>query len=302
MNPQQRTTWLRDSLDMAFQALAASPELRSALVYKGARILALRLGGEHRASYDLDANLLHTFTREFPDPDRLLTVLEERFDRALRAYAEAQDPVRYEIEQVQIVRRPRRDHPLGWNAYDVSVRLRDLRHEGVRGLPTLTFDIAAPETLGDHAIKPLMVGDETVFAYTLERIAGEKMRAFLSSLPTYRTKVQKPGESVRVKDLYDVTKILQVRPLTDLDFWLCAAEEFRLACASRYIDCRGLATFAEAIDVTRATYDIETTLPKDVGFETAWLAITAIVAFWERHEILPFEFPLPNGQLSETDA
>ena len=183
---------------------------------------------------------------------------------------------------------------MGWNAFDVTVILRDFQNEGVLGLPNITFDIAAPEELGKNAIAPLEIGEDSVFAYTLERIAGEKMRAFLSTLESYRRKIKKPGDSVRVKDLYDVSKILRVFPISQREFWENAGIEFQLACASRFIDCDGMGTFAENVEVTRATYEAEETLPKDVSFDEAWRAVQSIVGNWEALQIIPFTNPLPN--------
>lgn len=294
MNPTQRQTWIRDALDMAFQALASCPALHDKLVYKGGRVLALRLGGEQRASYDLDANLLREFASKHPDRFEQARVLGDLFGEAIQTHAEAQDPVRYELMNVRVKHRPRADHPLGWNAFEVVVKLRDFMNEGVLGLPNVEFDVAAPEELGANAIAPLGVGEETVFAYTLERIAGEKMRAFLSSLPAYRNKVKKPGDAVRAKDLYDVSKILSVQPIDEVDFWKDAAEEFRLACASRYIDCTGIETFAEDFDVTRSTYETDATLPNDTDFDAAWRAVEDIVRFWETVGIFPLHFQLPD--------
>lgn len=295
MNPTQRQAWIRDALDMAFQALASSSTLHDKLVYKGARVLALRLGGEQRASYDLDANLLLSFAKEHPDRNEQAQILNDLFQQAIQDHIDSLDPVRYELLEVRVKHRPRADHPLGWNAFEVIVKLRDFMNEGVLGLPNVEFDVAAPEELGTSAIAPLDVGGETVFAYTLQRIAGEKMRAFLSSLPSYRNKVKKPGDAIRAKDLYDMSKILGAHPISEISFWKEAAEEFRLACASRYIDCTGIDTFSEDIDVTRSTYDTDATLPKDVEFDTAWHTIETIILFWESIGIFPFHFPLTSS-------
>lgn len=295
MNPVQRQAWIREALDMGFQALASCPALHDKLVYKGGRVLALRLGGDQRASYDLDANLLLAFARNHPDRNEQADVLGELFNQAVRTHIDAQDPVRYELLDVRVRHRPRSDHPLGWNAFEVVVKLRDFMNEGVLGLPNIEFDVAAPEELGANAIAPLGVGEETVFAYTLERIVGEKMRAFLSSLPAYRSKVKKPGDAVRAKDLYDVSKILDAHPIGEVNFWEDAAEEFRLACASRYIDCNGIDTFSEDLEVTRSTYETDATLPKDIDFDMAWHAVENIIRFWGTLGIFPFHFQLPDG-------
>lgn len=63
----------------------------------------------------------------------------------------------------------------------------------------------------------MLVDGHVVMAYTLQRIAGEKLRAFLSSLPTYRRQVKTPGEVVRVKDIYDLACILRVAPYCQRD-------------------------------------------------------------------------------------
>ena len=58
------------------------------------------------------------------------------------------------------------------------------------------IDLSAPESLGPLAIADLDVDGRQVVAYTLERIAGEKLRAFLSTLPTHLAKIAKPGAAV----------------------------------------------------------------------------------------------------------
>lgn len=295
MNRTQQDAWKREALDMSFQALASCTALSQKIVYKGARILALRLGGQQRASYDLDANILLSFAVNVPDRDEQAAILRQLFTQAISDFASEQDPVRFEVLKLTLSHRPRNDHPMGWNAFDVKVQLNDFSNDGVRGLPSIDFDVAAPETLGEVAVAPLEVDGHTVFAYTLERIAGEKLRAFLSSLPAYRSKVQKPGDAVRVKDLYDVARILSVHSLEgDAAFWKNAGEEFQLACASRYIDCAGINTFSEDIGVTQAIYQADPTLPKDVDFNDAWNSIASIVAHWERLGILPVANPIPG--------
>ncbi|MBS0212000.1 MAG: nucleotidyl transferase AbiEii/AbiGii toxin family protein [Proteobacteria bacterium] len=292
MNPQQQRDWKQHALDTVFHALAESRELSKYLVYKGARILALRLGGAHRASYDLDANLLEAFSRDFPAREDQVTRLTSLITEAITSYVESQDPVRFALGEVKVEHRPRDSHPLGWNAFDVAIRLHDRANEGVRGLPTITFDIAAPEPLGVTAVAPLTVGDQEVYAYTLERLAGEKMRAFLSTLPRYRAKVAKPGESIRTKDIYDVAKILRTHPIGDLEFWSSAGVEFQMACAARRIDCEGIQTFEETLDVTRTIYEKDPTIPTDLAFEDAWEGIRIIVACWDAAGMAAFEHPL----------
>ena len=124
------------------------------------------------------------------------------------------------------------------------------------------------------------------------RIAGEKLRAFLSSLPQYREKVKKRGEAVRVKDIYDIERIARVHPLDNGEFWSKAGEEFRLACESRFVDCLGIDSFEQDLATTQSTYENDPTIPNEISFNDAWHTIREVVAFLEANRIIPFEFPL----------
>ena len=183
-------------------------------------------------------------------------------------------------------------HPLGWNAFKIRIRLADLALPRGTSPPTLVIDLSAPESLGPSATAALDIAGHQVVAYTLERIAGEKLRAFLSTLPTYLVKIAKPGATVRAKDLYDVTRIAKAKPFADVMFWDAVAVEFQHACASRYVDCVGIESFAEHLAVTRAAYEVDATIPKDISFDAAWRAIREIVARFEATGVVPRSYPL----------
>ena len=143
-------------------------------------------------------------------------------------------------------------------------------------------------------MEPLELAGRTVLAYSLARIAGEKLRAFLTSLPTYRSKLNRPGEAVRAKDLFDLTMIFRNRPLPgEAAFWESAGREFHIACESRYVDCIGLGSFREQWDVTRKTYESSGAVGRDIPFEEVEATLRHIVTFLEEHGVVPFEFPLP---------
>jgi hypothetical protein len=180
---------------------------------------------------------------------------------------------------------------MGWDAFKVRINVTNLGRS-IRGVPALEIDVAAPEALLDTSVSTIDVGGHQVFAYTLERIAGEKLRAFLSSLPAYRRKVSKPGSTVRAKDLYDIARIHRHHDIANVGFWTMVGKEFRSACRSRYIDCDGLSTFQEEWDVTRSTYAKEAVL-KDLPFEEVEAVLTAVVRFLEANRFIPCSFPLP---------
>lgn len=283
--------WKSQVLDEIFVALAASRPLGAALVFKGARVLNLLLG-VGRQSFDLDSNLTAPFVEKCPQREAQRLFLEQEITKAVRRHFERQEPVRYELTVLRVKTYPPKSHKRGWDAFKVKMNVDDLGKHA-KGLPALEIDVAAPECLLPDSVAPLNVGGGLVLAYTLERIAGEKLRAFLSSLPAYRAKVKKPGKAVRAKDLYDVSRIFQVHRLEDGEFWQRVGMEFRVACESRYIDCAGLTTFQEHWAVTRKTYE-EATIPKDISFEEAEAAIVAVVGYLEQRAILPFHFPLPE--------
>jgi hypothetical protein len=79
MDPLEKLTeadrWKSTILDQVFKALVSSPDLSKLLVYKGARILRLRLGEMLRASFDIDASLSN-FAANADKPANLETIKE----------------------------------------------------------------------------------------------------------------------------------------------------------------------------------------------------------------------------------
>ena len=291
MNPGDAEDWKEEVLKEIFQSLSGHPPLHSMLVFKGARVLNERLHEAGRRSLDIDSNLSQSFVDSMPERAIRQENLERELQIAISRYFESQSPVRYTLERIRIDPQPPLDHPHGWDGYDVRISISDHTRPHVRGLPSVTLDIAAPEPLREDSIAPLTIGTATVLAYTLERIAGEKLRAFLSSLPQYRAKMKKPGEAVRTKDIFDLARIGRVRPTGNRRFWLKAGDEFRLACSSRFIDCRGLETFEQDLATTQSSYQNDPTIPNEPGFHEAWNTIGQIVAFLEASDLIPFEFP-----------
>jgi len=299
MDPTAREQWQSEVLDAILESFAASDVLASCLVFKGARVLSKRLRTPKREPLDIDTNLDRRFADAHPGRSAQREYLSREVATALRTHFGQQEPVRFELLDVRVEFNPRQDHPRGWNAFLVSVSVRDLTKSGVRGLPVLRIDVAAPEVLDANSVAPLSIGRREVRAYTLPRFAGEKLRALLTSLPAYRRKLGRPGESVRAKDIYDLACIERERPLSDRTFWNAAGQEFRTASASRYVDCAGLTTFEEDSDVTRATYETDTTIPKDVSFEEAWAVLRAIVLLMEDRGVIPFAFAPPAANLGD---
>jgi hypothetical protein len=291
--------WQLAVLDEIFKALASSPSLSQQLIYKGARVLRLRLQEDLRASFDIDASLANFSANVGMATDEASREKIRRLvHRAIEDYFEAQEPVRYELERSTITnRRKNGPHPRGWDVYWLELHVRDLAVEtsgATQG--QLRIDIAAAEKLSDRSVSPLELDGRTINAVTLERIIGEKLRAFLSSLPYYRAKIgDRTAEGRRrVKDLYDLVRIVRRQPVTDGDFWNTVCSEFRLACESRCIDCGGYIAFIEDWDETRRLFIADKTLPDDVTFQQVETTLGLIIQFLLDKKIVPFFFELPK--------
>jgi len=293
MNPEQQINWKDAVLGEILQAVSAHESLRDALVFKGARILNLHLATQ-RQSMDIDANLQVEFQRSMPDRLKQAEWFEKQLATAIRNHFENQSTVRYVLESVKVVPKPPEvPHPQGWDGLEAKVRVSDQRLRGERSLPTVELDMAAPEMLGPDAVCNLRVAGVNVRAYALHRIAGEKLRAFLTSLPAYRDKIHSPRREARAKDLHDIARILAVRPISDTAFWQQVADEFRLACESRFVDCAGPETFRQAWPATQATYESEATLSA-VSWRDAEHALAETLDQFSKFEIFPLSFRLPS--------
>jgi hypothetical protein len=248
-----------------------------------------------RASLDIDASFANIAANASVGNDhleRLRTLAQE----AITAHFESQQPVRYTLQRSTIRNRRRiGNHPRGWNVYWLDLEVRDMAANDYLGpAPALRIDIAAPELLSEHSISTIQLNGRPVQAVTLERMAGEKLRAFISSLPAYRNKIREKIHGPRSKDLYDLARIYRKRPLEDRVFWQISGQEFYLACQSRCIDCEGIRTFKEQWDTTRLVYRSDPTIPDDVPFVEAESTLEQIGDFLGETGRTPFAFTLPD--------
>ncbi len=243
-----------------------------------------------RASYDIDASFAANASVGRDDLERLRTLAHG----AITAHFENQQPVRYTLQDSRIANRRRTgEHPRGWDVYWLKLDIRDMaaRDNLVR---TLRIDIAASELVSEHSISTIQLNGRPIQAVTLERMVGEKLRAFISGLPAYRSKIQKPTHPPRAKDLYDLARIRRKRPLEDREFWRISGGEFYLACKSRCIDCEGSRTFKERWDKTEREYSGNPIASGDVPFTEAEETVDQVVALLGEIGPIPFAFPLPE--------
>lgn len=293
MNASQAALWKDELLNEVLLAVASSPDLRDCLIFKGARVLQILLNDQARQSLDLDSNLSLEFADQHHKRQDRIMALKELFTTAFSRYFARQSPVRYKLLSVVIEMNPRTlPHPFGWDGTSVRISVKDFKHAGVLGLPSIEIDVSSPEDLSPESICSLPVSCGVIKAYTLSRMAGEKMRAFLSSLPAYQAKIGRRADSRRVKDLFDLARICRRKPVSDLSFWRLVGEEFRRACKSRFIDCDGLSTFAEDFEETKRRYAEDQTFRGRIPFDEAWETITLVLQFLGDSRIIPFYFPI----------
>ncbi|MGA2587102.1 MAG: nucleotidyl transferase AbiEii/AbiGii toxin family protein [Candidatus Aminicenantales bacterium] len=291
MNAGKREDWKFEVISQILFALAENENIKENLIFKGALILNQYLSSP-RKSLDIDSNLTSAFIKSYPRLEQQKSFLKINIEQAISRHFEKQDPVRFELKNLKIEHMPRTSHPHGWDGFYITVSISDHENSGVRGLPNLTIDVVAPETLSEYSLTKMRLGKSKIVAYTLERIAGEKARAFLSSLRTYKDKIGKREKAIRVRDLYDLAQIVRVRKLSDNTFWKIAGNEFKLSCESRFVDCVGVSSFREEWTLAEELYKKSPTIPKDIPFKEVETFIINISKYWEKTGIIPFSFPL----------
>lgn len=288
MGPGERASWMDEALQFVLESIAAHDELRDCLVFKGARVLHQRLSQMTRQSLDLDANLSRSTVEGRSSAD-IASTLELQLSVALEHRVAAQDTIRYQLLSVRVVPNPRELHPRGWQGFNAAIRLSDALQVSQLAIPTLEIDLSAPEQLGAGAVAPLAVGDDFVYAYSAERQAAEKLRAFLQSLPAYRERYGPSLRPLRAKDVADLHAVLKEHPVSEVKFWSTVAAEFRTACEGRLVACAGWESFAVAEGDTREAFRTDAILAKIVSFDAAWASLREIVAALEGRGVFPVE-------------
>lgn len=291
MNPLQRERWVSEVLREVMTALMHDESLRQALVFKGAWILNLHLG-ESRHSMDIDASAEPGWVKEMGSMKNQEAFLREHLPSAVRRHFERQNPVRFTLEDTKFERNPMHQHPRGWDMLQVKLVIRDPSQANVRSLPPALLEVAAAESYGPDAVEWRDFLGAPALVYALHRIAGEKMRAYLTSLPEYRKKMHGGTREFRVKDLHDLARIVRQHPLEDLAFWGKVLEEFKLACESRYVDCNGPATFLQDWAQVRLRYEQDRHL-SSISWTEAETALNQILKGISANAGFPWRFEVP---------
>lgn len=277
--------------DFVLDALGKHEALRERLAFKGARILTRYLQDGGRASMDLDATLLAPI-QDTTDRHEHASAISRELKRAIERHVDDQPVVQFYLVDVKVVPKPRqREHHRGWNAFEVVVRLSDRSGRQLHGPSPVKIDIVAPEGLQAGALDQLPIGTGFVRSYSLPLLAGEKLRALLSSLPPHLLKMGSAPRAVRAKDVCDIARIVKK---VDFDeaFWTVAAGHFRHACQERLVDCCGPSAFLDHRSAIAAAYRSDVGLEANIPFEDAWPAFERALVTVSTHCQFPWRFPL----------
>ena len=57
---------------------------------------------------------------------------------------------RYELRGIRATSYPPKLHPMGWDAFKIKLSIDDLTKSGVRGLPGIEIDVAAPRGIAGN--------------------------------------------------------------------------------------------------------------------------------------------------------
>ena len=195
-------------------ALFSDDELFDTLVLKGGNALALVHKVGSRASVDMD------FSMEQPFSD-----LEKARVRIFEALKREFESIGYVVFDEKFEVRPsqrNQDQPEWWGGYIVEFKLVDrklykelgndiesLRRRaevvGPQQMRKYTIDISHHEFCEGKVKRE--VDDYSVYVYSLEMIAAEKLRAICQQMPEYEYRVLRTKRP-RARDFYDIRQII----------------------------------------------------------------------------------------------
>lgn len=197
-------------------AVVSDDELMNTLVLKGGNALALAHSISTRSSLDLDFSM----ESDFHDPEGIKTRMQRALEREFKTYE-------IEVFDFQWNPKPSPKHPTTpawWGGYQVEFKLtsakaaaasKGIQHKRTTALTidpgsqnrTFTIDISKYEYVAPKIAMEL--DHYTVFVYTLQMIALEKIRAICQQMPEYEhmpARLKRP----RPRDFFDIYTIALV--------------------------------------------------------------------------------------------
>lgn len=193
-------------------ALFSDDELMDILVLKGGNALALVHKVGARASVDMDFSMEEPFVDLEKASARIFATLKREFGSI--GYVVFDE--NFEVKPSQ----PREGQPEWWGGYIVQFKLAERRlydelHNdidalrrraevvGPQQMRKYTIDISHHEFCEEKVKRE--VDDYTVYVYSLEMLAAEKLRAICQQMPEYAVlRTKRP----RARDFYDIHQII----------------------------------------------------------------------------------------------
>jgi predicted nucleotidyltransferase component of viral defense system len=194
-------------------ALFLDDELLDTLVLKGGNALALIHKVGSRASVDMDFSMESAFS----DPDKTRAQIFSALKREFGSIGYIVFDENFESKPSQ----RNRNQPDWWGGYIVEFKLVDrklydeLHHDvealrrraevvGPQQMRKYTIDISHHEFCEGKVKRE--VDDYTIYVYSLEMIAAEKLRAICQQMPEYTIfRTKRP----RARDFYDIHQIVE---------------------------------------------------------------------------------------------
>jgi hypothetical protein len=191
-------------------AMFSDDRLLTTLVLKGGNALSLVHGIGARSSLDVDLSIESDFEDFAEIGQRLTRVVRDRLDSA-----------GYLVFDANFERRPPDEIDARWGGYRLTFKLIEkgryeegglakMRREAVltgRGQERVfTVEISKGEYC--RGKQEALLDDYTVYVYTPEMIAVEKVRAICQQMPEY---TKRRNKTARSRDFYDITMILGER-------------------------------------------------------------------------------------------
>lgn len=200
-------------------ALFSDELLLDRLVLKGGNALELIYGIGMRGSVDLDFSIERDFTDFEETRNRIVRALRDRFDSA-----------GFVVFDEKFERRPptlRAGQPEGWGGYRVEFKIIEKeKHSRLNGRldalrreahvtddsQTRTFQVDISKNEFCRGKAEVEFQDSTVYVYTPEMLAIEKLRAICQQLPEY-VPISRALKRARARDFFDIRELIRAKSI-----------------------------------------------------------------------------------------
>lgn len=199
-------------------AMFSDDDLMERLVLKGGNALDIVHKVALRASVDVDFSIENEFRKEE------LELIEAKINKVLQETFRAE---RYEVFDITFVEKPKRissDMAEFWGGYVVEFKIIEfdkykqlaedynaLRRNAtvVGGNQKKKFRIDISKFEYCNPKQEWDLEGYTIYVYTPEMIALEKLRAICQQMPEYDEEVKDPSRSARARDFFDIYTVLE---------------------------------------------------------------------------------------------